>query len=48
MKIIIALLILFAVLMLTIAAETFLPPIFGWPAIALMWAGALWLMHEKL
>jgi hypothetical protein len=48
MKIIIALLILFAVLMLTIAIETFLPPILDWPAIALMWAGTLWLLHEKL
>jgi hypothetical protein len=46
MKIIIILLIAFAVLMLSIALETFLPPIFAWPAIALLWAGSLWLLDK--
>ena len=31
-----------------IAIETFLPPNSGRPAIVSMWAGAIWLMHEKL
>jgi len=45
-SIIIGFLIIFAACMLTIAALNFLPPIFGWPAIALLWAGTIWLLGK--
>lgn len=48
MNLIIGLLIIFATVMFSIAIQTFLPPILGWPLIALMWAGALWIVYGKL
>jgi hypothetical protein len=45
-SIIIGFLIIFATFMLTIAALNLLPHVLGWPAIALLWAGTLWLIGK--